>query len=72
MQKQKTMAHQVNLRVKQVAKERGISLQELAGKIGISPQSLYNMLSHDNVSVKQLERYADALGVPVSAFFIYD
>lgn len=64
------MAHQVNLRVKQVAKERGISLQELAGKIGIAPQSLYNMLSHDNVSVKQLERYADALGVPVSAFFI--
>ena len=64
------MAHYVNLRVKQVAKERGISLQELAGKIGISPQSLYKMLSHDNVSVKQLERYADALGVPVSAFFI--
>ena len=70
MQKQKKrMAHYVNLRVKQVAKERGISLQEIAGKIGISPQSLYNMLSHDNVSVKQLERYADALGVPVSAFF---
>ena len=63
------MAHYVNLRVKQVAKERGISLQEIAGKISISPQSLYNVLSHGNVSVNQLERYTDALGVPVSAFF---
>lgn len=63
------MAHPVNIRVKEVARERGISLHEIAEKIGISPQSLYNMLGHDNVSVKQLEKYADAIGVPVSIFF---
>ena len=63
------MAHPVNIRVKEVARERGISLNEIAGKKGISPQSLYNMLGRDNVSVKQLELYAEALGVPIVSFF---
>ena len=64
------MAHPVNLKVKEIARERGISLNEIAGKIGVSPQSLYNMLGRDNVSVKQLERYADAIGVPIASFFL--
>lgn len=57
-------------RIKNIASARGISIKELAERIGITPQTLGNMLNEkNNPNVSTLERIAEALEVPVSALF---
>ena len=56
------------LRIKQVIKEQGTTVQELADKMGISRVGLSQHIN-GNPSVEVLERIASALNVQVSDLF---
>lgn len=56
------------LRIKDVIKERGTTVQDLAAKMGISRVGLSQHIN-GNPSVEVLERIASALDVPVTELF---
>lgn len=56
------------LRVKEILKERGIKMYQLAEMIGITPESLTRALMR-NPQFSTLKAIADALGVPVRELF---
>lgn len=56
------------LRIKEVIKEQGTTVQELADKMGISRVGLSQHIN-GNPSVEVLERIASALGVQVPDLF---
>ena len=60
----------INLRIKELCKFRGIAMQELADKIGISRVSLSGIATgKQKPSFDTLEKLADALGVSPSELF---
>lgn len=56
------------LRIKEVIKGKGLSVQDLAEKMGISRVGLSQHIN-GNPSVEVLDRIASALGVPVTELF---
>ena len=56
------------LRVKEICNEKGITLQELARKLNIKYQSLYESIK-GNPSLNRLQEIADALDVDLSELF---
>ena len=58
----------MDLRVKEVCKEKGVTLAEVASKIGVAQASLSKMLG-GNPTIGTLEKIADALGVLVTELF---
>lgn len=61
------------LRIDEILRERGMTEKALAEKMGISPQSVNSVVrQRENTSVKKLQRYADALNVPMSELFVKD
>ena len=56
------------LRVKDVIKDKSLSVQELAEKMGISRVGLSQHIN-GNPSVEVLDRIASALGVPITELF---
>ncbi len=58
----------MELRVKDICKEKGILFKELAERIGISDVGLRKQVQ-GNPSIKTLETIADALGVSVVELF---
>lgn len=56
------------LQVKQICKERGITLKDLASRMGITYQTLYEMLT-GNPSLDSLKRISETLGVPLVRLF---
>lgn len=56
------------LRVKDICVERGITLQELARRLNITYQSLYESIK-GNPSLLRLKEIADALGVGIIDLF---
>lgn len=56
------------LRVKDICLEQGITLQELAKRLSITYQSLYESIK-GNPSLSRLNAIADALGVSVADLF---
>lgn len=58
----------MSLRIKDVIKRRGTSVQDLAEKMGISRVGLSQHIN-GNPSVEVLERIAEALGVHVTELF---
>lgn len=59
------------MRIKEVLKEKGVTVSELADRMGISRVGLSQHI-HGNPSVDVLERIASALNVPVSELFESD
>lgn len=58
------------LRIDDILKEKGMTQQQLAEKMGVSPQSVNSVIrQRENTSMKKLKRYADALGVSVEELF---
>lgn len=55
-------------RIQSICKEKGITLQELASRLGVSYRSLYDNIS-GNPTVKKLKEIADALEVEVTDLF---
>lgn len=61
----------MSLRIKEVIKERGQSVQGIAEKMGISRIGLSQHIN-GNPSVEVLERIAEAIGVHVTELFAPD
>lgn len=61
----------MELRVKEVCKEKGVTLAEVASKIGIAQASLSKMLG-GNPTIGTLEKISDALNVPITELFSTD
>lgn len=56
----------MNLRITEHCKSQGITLQDLADRIGIARSTLANTLSKGNPTIETLEKIAKALNVFVS------
>ena len=56
------------MRVKAILKDKQMTLNDLAQKLGVSRQALYLQINN-NPRISTLQRIADALGVPVSQLF---
>ena len=61
----------MNLRVKEICKERGITIGELADKMQIVRESLSRAIN-GNPTLDTLERIATALNVPITELFSTD
>ena len=57
-------------RVKELCKEKGIMMKDLAERLGITPTGLSKSLGQDYPQLQTLERIANALGVEVSELFV--
>jgi len=56
------------MRIKEVIKEKGLTVKEVADKLGMSSPSLSDAIN-GNPTVDKLERIAAALNVPVTDLF---
>ena len=56
--------------VRAVCKAQGVSLSELASRLGQSRQNLYNKLRRNKLSGQELQLIADALGIDFCQRFI--
>ena len=56
------------MRVKAILKDKQMTLNDLAQKLGISRQALYLQINN-NPRISTLQRIADALGLPVGQLF---
>ena len=61
----------VALKIKQIAKERGYTMVQVAERLGVNPVSLSSAIN-GNPTVATLEKIANVLGVNVSDFFEKD
>ena len=52
--------------IKQILLERGMTVRELAEKLGILPQSMSNKLNRDSFSYAEVVKIADILGCDVA------
>lgn len=60
----------VNLqKIKTIAKEKKITLRELAKKAEISEPALYQLLRNNSTTIDTLSKIADVLGVDIRVFF---
>lgn len=58
----------MNFRIKEICREKGIMLKDLASMIGITEVGLSKSLN-GNPNISRLEEIATALGVPVTDLF---
>ena len=54
--------------IKEIAKQKGISVNKLADKLGISRATLHSQMN-GNPTVETLQKIADALGMDISDLF---
>ena len=57
------------MRIKELLKEKGLTQQELAYKVGVSYQSMKQTLNAPSVTTSTLEKIATALNVPMWQLF---
>lgn len=58
--------------VREILKEKGISIKELAAGMGVTPSAVSQLLANPNPSIQQLERIANIIGVDVMDLFAQD
>ena len=56
-------------KIKVIAKERGIAINDLAEQLGITPQAVHLMVRENSTKTETLERVAQILQVPITVFF---
>lgn len=59
-----------DIRIKEICKEKGITLEDLAKRLGILRTSLSQALSRNSFSTDKLSEIADALNVPIWQLFV--
>lgn len=60
----------VNLhKIKVIAKEQGIAINDLAEQLGMTPQAVHLMVRENSTKTDTLERIAQILQVPITIFF---
>ena len=55
--------------IREILKQKGISIKELAGGMGITPSAVSQILANPNPSIQQLERIANVIEVDVMDLF---
>lgn len=55
----------IHMRIKEAIKEKGLTVGEVARRLGVVPQALSRVIN-GNPTVEMLERVADAIGVSAS------
>lgn len=58
----------MNLRVKEICRERGITMEKLAVALDITPNTLTRNIN-GNPTIETLEKIANALEVPITELF---
>lgn len=58
----------MNLRIKEICKEKGVTIGEVAEKMQVARESLSRAIN-GNPTLETLEKIATALGVPVPSLF---
>ena len=61
----------MKLRIKERIKTKGFSMQEFADKMGITRDTLTRTIN-GNPTIDTLNRYAEALEVPITDFFVQE
>lgn len=59
----------MNIRVKEICKEQGITIGELADRMQMVRESLSRAIN-GNPTLETLEKIANALGVPITELFV--
>ncbi len=59
----------MKLRIKEVIREQGFTVQSVADKIGKSKQSLHGIIEKGNPTINTLSDIADAINVPISKLY---
>ena len=57
------------LRVKELAKEKGLNIADVANRMGIKAPALSRIINGSNTTTDTLQKIADALNVPISELF---
>lgn len=57
------------LRVKEIAKEKGLTVTDVAKRMGILPPALSRIINGSNTTVETLQRIADALETTIPDLF---
>ncbi|MDR1091094.1 MAG: helix-turn-helix domain-containing protein [Prevotella sp.] len=57
------------LKIKEIAKEKKVSIKELSASAGITEQGLQKLIRENSTKVDTLEAIAKKLNVPISVFF---
>ena len=58
--------------VREILKEKGVSIKELAARMGITSSAVSQLLANPHPSIQQLDRIANAIGVDVMDLFGQD
>lgn len=59
----------MKLRIKEVIKEQGFTVQSVADKIGKSKQSLHGIIEKGNPTINTLSDIANAINVPINKLY---
>lgn len=59
----------VKLRIKEITKENGLTLADVAKKLGIKPTSFSQALARNSFSTDKLEEIANAIGCDIVDLF---
>ena len=59
----------MKLRIKEICKNKGVSISDLAAKINIHQESMSRVIAKNSTSTANLEKIASALDVPISDLF---
>ena len=57
------------LRVKEIAKEKGLTIADVANRMNIKSPALSRIINGSNTTTDTLHKIADALEVPITALF---
>lgn len=57
------------MQITKVIKEHGLTITEVAERMGVTKGTLSNTISHRNMTVSKLRRIAQAVGCSISEFF---
>lgn len=55
----------IGLKIKELCKEKNITVQELSSKLGKTRQNVYKDFGRNNFTNKTLQKYADVIGVDI-------
>ena len=58
--------------IREILKEKGISIKELAAGMGVTSSAVSQLLANPSPSIQQLERIANVIGVDVMDLFAQD
>lgn len=58
--------------IKQIIKSANLSMAEVATRMGISKQSLYQRLKVKSISAETIYKIAEATNIPIAVFFDED